>query len=130
MNDTTRRVYRYMYKVGEPVGIHELQRGLGMSSSSLAAYHIKKLLDEGLIREQDGGYVVDRIMFENMIRIRKSVIPFQTTYTIFFASTLALLLILFFPRTMTAGYLFSIFVNVAALGFFLYETIKAFREKF
>ena len=130
MNDTTRRVYRYMYKVGQPIGIHELQRGLGMSSSSLAAYHIKKLLDEGLIREQDGGYVVDRIMFENMIRIRKSVIPFQTTYAVFFASTLAILLIIFFPRIMTAGYLFSVFVNIAALGFFLYETMKALRQRF
>ncbi|MDG6996728.1 MAG: winged helix-turn-helix transcriptional regulator, partial [Nitrososphaerota archaeon] len=124
MNETARRIYRYMYKAGKPLGIHELQRDLGLSSPSVASYHIKKLMEQGLVKEQEGGFVVDRVLFENMIRIRSSVIPFQTMYTVFFASPLVIMLTIFFPSSITAPYLFAVFVNVAALGFFLYETIK------
>lgn len=130
MNETTRRIYRHMYKIGRPLGIHEIQRELGLSSPSVAAYHIKKLSENGLIREQDGGYVVDRILFENMIRISRTVIPFETTYTIFFAATLVLLVAVFMPKPLSAQYLFSVFVNIAAVAFFLYETFKAYRSSF
>lgn len=119
-----------MYKAGKPLGIHELQRDLGLSSPSVASYHIKKLMEQGLVKEQEGGFVVDRVLFENMIRIRSSVIPFQTMYTVFFASTLVIMLTIFFPSSITAPYLFAVFVNVAALGFFLYETIKVLGREF
>jgi hypothetical protein len=129
MKDTTRRVYRYLYRAGKPIGIHEVQRGLELSSTSVAAYHIKKLLEDELIKEQDGGYVVDRVVLDNMIRIRRAVIPFETTYTIFFASTLFILLLVYFPNPVTSGYIFAVFINVAALGFFIYETLKAFQQQ-
>ena len=81
MKNTTLRVYRYLYKQGgKPVGVHEVQNGLSLSSPSVAHYHIRKLVEQGLAKEEAGGYVVDKVLFENMIRIRRSVIPFQTTY--------------------------------------------------
>ena len=119
-----------MYKTGRPLGVHELQRELGLSSPSVASYHIKKLTEQGLVREQDGGFVVDRVLFENMIRVRRSVIPFQTMYTVFFASTLVIMLTIYFPSSITPVYLFSVFVNIAALCFFLYETTKVLRRDF
>ncbi|MCL4518940.1 MAG: winged helix-turn-helix domain-containing protein [Thaumarchaeota archaeon] len=130
MNETTRRIYRHLYKMGRPLGVHELQRDLGLSSPSIASYHIKKLIEQGLVREQDGGFVVDRVLFENMIRVRRSIIPFQTMYIVFFASTLVIMLTVYLPSSISPVYLFSVFVNIAALCFFLYETIKVQRREF
>ena len=72
---------------------------------------------------------MDRIMFENMIRIRGSVIPFQTTYSILFASTLVIMLVFFWPDVLTPGYILGLFVNCLAVGLFLYETAKALQTR-
>lgn len=86
---------------------------------------MKKLLATGLIREEGDGYVVDKIMFENMIRIRKSVIPLQLGYSLFFATTLFLLLTVFRPSELTGTYLFAIIVNIAAFVLFLIQYLQA-----
>lgn len=128
MNATTLRVYRYLYKQGgRPVGVHEVQNGLALSSASLAHYHIRKLVEQGLAREENGGYVVDKVLFENMIRIRRSVIPFQTTYLALFLATLVINLTLFRPTVLTSIFVFSLLVNSLAIGIFAYETAKSMR---
>ena len=130
MNSTTLRVYRFLYKQGKPVGVHEIQKGLSLSSPSLAHYHIQKLLEQGLVREEAGGYVVDKIVFENMIRVRRSVIPFQTTYLTLFLSTLVIMLTILRPAEISGVYLFALLVNALALGIFAYETLKSLRQKY
>ena len=87
-------------------------------------YHLKKLQTAGLIQEKEEGYVVDRIIFENMIRIRNAIIPFRIAYSAFFATTLVLMLTLLRPFSLTPLYFFAIIVNAAAMGIFLYETIS------
>src|SRR5579871_6905884 len=101
LRGTTLRIYRFMYREGRPLGLHEIQRALGLSSASIPQYHINKLIKAGLVKEEanGGGYYVDRLVFENMIRIRRSLIPFQTTYTIFFCTTREILLIALRPET-------------------------------
>ena len=149
---TTLKVYRYLYRQGKPCGIHDIQRGLGLSSSSVALYHVRKLLDAGMIREEaevghstsnennDGGleaqsdskggdnrvsgYVVDRLLFDNMIRVRRSLIPVQVGYAIFFATSLAVLLLLLRPPVPSGAYLFAIIVISIAVGIFSYQTIR------
>ena len=130
MNSTTLRVYRFLYKQGRPVGVNEIQKGLSLSSPSLAHYHIQKLLEQGLVREEAGGYVVDKIVFENMIRVRRSVIPFQTTYLTLFLSTLVIMLTILRPAEISGVYLFALLVNALALGIFAYETLKSLRQKY
>ena len=72
LRGTTLRIYRFMYREGRPLGLHEIQRALGLSSASIPQYHINKLIKAGLVKEDEGGsgYYVDRLVFENMIRIR------------------------------------------------------------
>jgi Helix-turn-helix domain len=130
LNATTLRVYRFLYKQGRPVGVHEVQNGLSLSSPSLAHYHIRKLVEQGLAREEAGGYIVDKIMFENMIRIRRSVIPFQTTYLTLFIATLLIMLVFFRPVELSGVYVFAVLVNVLAIVVFVFETFKALREKY
>jgi predicted DNA-binding transcriptional regulator len=126
LKGTTLRIYRFMYKEGRPMGLHEIQRALGLSSASIPQYHINKLMAAGLVKEQEGGggYYVDRLVFENMIRIRRSLIPFQTTYTIFFCTTLIILLTILRPPTVTSLYLFAIVINVASIVIFASQSYR------
>jgi len=129
LSGTTLKIYRYLYRQGgSPAGFHEIQRGCRLSSPSVAQYHVKKLLDVGLIKEVDSGYVVDRVLFENMIRIRKSIVPMQLTFMVFFISTLVLLLTLLRPNSLTATYFFSVTINIAAIVLFAYEANSAWRR--
>jgi predicted DNA-binding transcriptional regulator len=73
LSGTTRRVYRYIYKRG-PVRLHDIQRDVGLSSASLADYHVQKLLTLRLIREEQGqdgavGFAAEEAVFEAMIRV-------------------------------------------------------------
>jgi predicted DNA-binding transcriptional regulator len=128
LKGTTYRVYRYMLKRGKPLGISEVQNGLGLSSPSVAQYHIRKLLRLGLIREEEGGYVVDKVVVENIIRIRQVSIPVQAAYVAFFAGTLVVLLVFLRPAVMTSLYFFALVVNCAAMGVSLFEAVKTLRR--
>jgi hypothetical protein len=117
-----------MYRKGGPLGVHEVQRGVGLQSASAAHYHIRKLVEARLVQEMDEGYVVDRLIFENMLRIGRSLIPVQATFAAFFAATLFFLLTTFRPAEFSSTYVFSLFINSASLAVFLYQTIIAFRR--
>lgn len=130
ISGTTLKVYRYLYRTGRPQNMHDVQRGLNLSSASVAQYHIKKLLQSGMIREEQDGYVVDKVVFENMIRIRRSLVPIKIAYCVFFATMIVSLVIVLRPtNNFTVVLVFGIFVSVAALGLFLYEAIKDLRKE-
>jgi len=128
---TTRRVYRYIYRHG-PVRPHEIQKNVGLSSSSQADYHIQKLLRMKLIREEESGedgtaagYVAEEAVFEAMVRIRRMVIPVWTTATTFFAGALLVLLTLLRPAVVNGIYLFSLVITLVALSISAYEAITS-----
>ena len=100
-----------------------------MSSASLAQYHIKKLVQVGLAREENEGYVVDKILFENMIRIGRSTIPFQISYAVFFATMLGFLVILWKVDFNALSLLvFGFTVSLFGLGIFLFETFRIIKK--
>ena len=86
LKGTTYRVYRYMYRAGKPVRVNDVQRDLKLSSPSVAQYHLKKLLRLGLVKEVPEGYAIDKVIYENMVRIGRVTIPFQAAYIAFFAA--------------------------------------------
>ncbi len=130
LSGTTLRVYRYLFRqAGKPVGVHEVQNGLGLSSPSVAHYHIRKLVEDGLVKEGPGGYVVDRLLFENMLRIRSSIIPFQTTFLAIFLMSLFLTLTVFRASSLSSEYLFALSMNLLAVGIFSWETFRAISLK-
>ena len=130
LTGTTRRVYRYIYRRG-PVRLHEIQRDLGLSSSSVADYHLQKLLQLRLIREENGqdgatGYAAEEAVFEAMIRVRRTVIPLWTTATAFFAAAFVVLVTILRPTAISSTYLFSLLVALVALWVAAYETLQSF----
>jgi len=131
LTGTTRLVYRYIYRHG-PVRLHEIQRDLKLSSSSISDYHVQKLLRMKLIREEAGhdgvgGYVAEEGVFEAMIRIRRTVIPLWTTASVFFAAAIVVMITILRPSIISSTYLFSLVVAVVALSISAYETVKSFK---
>ena len=110
LKGTTLRVYRFIFREGKPVRIYEIQRALKLSSPSLAQYHVSKLLRVGLVKESENGYTVDRVVFGNLVRVRRMVVPFQITYAIFFAAALVVMLTVLRPPTLTSLYVFALVV--------------------
>jgi len=127
LEGTTRKVFRFVYRQHGPVGIHDVQRGLGLSSPSVAHYHVVKLLKAGLIREEGEGYVVDKAVFEDMIRVRKTIIPLQSAYAIFFLTALVVLVTFMRPAQLSSMYVFALFVVVVAFAVSLLEAYKVTR---
>jgi predicted DNA-binding transcriptional regulator len=125
LKGTTYRVYRYMYKVGKAVRVNDVQRALNLSSPSVAQYHIKKLLGLGLIREEQEGYVIEKVVFENIVRFRRMLIPFQAAYTAFFAVSLVVLLTALRPPAVTSTYGFALAVIIVAVMVSGYGAFKA-----
>ena len=127
LEGTTRKVFRFVYRQRQPVGIHDVQRGLALSSPSVAHYHITKLLKAGLIKEEGDGYAVDKVVFENMIRIRKTVLPLQTAYTAFFLTAVVVLITFLRPTQLSSMYIFALVVVGAAVGVSLFEAYKVMK---
>lgn len=54
-------IYWFMFRENKPYSAREIQRRVGLSSSSLALHHLKKLIDMGLVTtDQWGAYIIAR----------------------------------------------------------------------
>ena len=124
LKGTTLKVYLFMVKQNRPVGVREVQRTLNLSSPSLAAYHLSKLEDVDLLRREGGDYIVNKVILENMIKIRRMLIPRYFFYFLFAVSALITELTFLRPPSLTRWYLFSILVNLVLTIAFCYETAK------
>ncbi len=113
----TLSVYWYLLQSKEPLGRLEVQRGVKLSSASLAEYHLKKLIAMGLVEKNvHGEYAICRTVQVGVMRfytiIRSNMIPRFLLYISFYVSILVALLVLFnnIPQS-------SMFLIVAILIF-------------
>jgi hypothetical protein len=127
LRGTTLRIYRYLYRIGEPAGLANIQNSLELSSPGVVDYHLKKLIRAGLVYSTPYGYAVNRVVFENLIRVRRTLIPVQLTYALFFSTMLAALLIFFWPNPLTPTFAFAAVSIVSGIVICGYEAYKAFR---
>lgn len=125
----TLKVYKFVLRSGGPVGIREVQRALGLSSPTLALYHMNKLEEAGLIKKESNGYIADRVVLENLIRFRRILIPRNFFYMIFLITSLIMLAVFLRPAVITREYVFSLAVIGIAAATSVYETIKVFSHE-
>lgn len=124
---TTLRVYRYALKMGRPIGIREVYRALNLSSPTLSSYHLSKLEGAGLLKQTSDGYVVDKVIFHNFVRLRRSLVPRYLFYSLFFSSITVIELLLK-PVVLSREYVFAVTISfLAALSFF-YETVRMWKK--
>lgn len=117
-------VYRFIISQNAPVGVREIQRKLKFSSPSLAHYHLEKLKEEGLIKEETSGYIADKVVLKNLVRFRDMLIPRFFFYFLFFTLGFVVELTVFLPPIITKEYLVAIFFTLGAAIAFGVETYQ------
>ncbi len=127
----TLKAYLYLLKHG-PSELRDVQRGLNLSSASLASYHLGKLLEAGYAKQDEYGRysavkeASDRIL-EGYSKIGPAMVP-----QLFFFSLLFTILVVFFSvGTTLVGLAFLpylIGVSFAMLVVFWFETIRLWRK--
>ena len=126
-------VYMHILKAGrETVGVREVQRTLGFSSPSVAAYHLQKLQDLGLIENAYGDY---RLIKEVKVGVLRSfvslggvMLPRYLFYAVLVTSMLVTFLVMF-PFSPTREYMTTLVMGLVPTALFWFETIKIWREK-
>ena len=59
LSGTALRAYMLLLRSRRPVGVRELQRRLGLRSPSTARHHLERLVELGLARRVEGGYLAE-----------------------------------------------------------------------
>jgi hypothetical protein len=126
-------VYMHILKAGhETVGVREVQRTLGFSSPSVAAYHLQKLQDLGLVENAYGDY---RLIKEVKVGVLRSfvslggvMLPRYLFYAVLVTSMLVTFLVMF-PFSPTREYMTTLVMGLVPTTLFWFETIKIWREK-
>jgi len=129
LTGTTLQVYRYAIRQGKPVGVREVQRALDFNSPSSASYHLVKLEEAGLLKQTPEGYVVDRLVLENFIRLNRTLVPKHFLHSLFFAAAIVIELTVFRPSQLTREYAFAMLIMTGAMAFSIYETIVTLLKK-
>jgi DNA-binding transcriptional ArsR family regulator len=129
LRGNTARVYRYAIKIGKPIGVREVQKALKLSSPRLASYHLEKLEEAGLVKRAPDGFIVDRLVLENFVRLRKLLVPRYFVYFMIFATAAAFQVVLFRPSVLTQEYAFATIMLLAAAACFAYETMTTLLKK-
>jgi predicted DNA-binding transcriptional regulator len=124
LHGKTLLVYRFIITQNAPMGVREIQRKLKFSSPSLAHYHIDKLKDEGLIKEEAGGYIADKVVLKNLVRFRDMLIPRFFFYFLFFTLGVVVELTVLLPAIVTREYLVAVVFTLAAAIAFGVETYR------
>jgi len=126
----TLKTYLYLLKHG-PSELRDVQRGLNLSSASLASYHLGKLVEAGYAKQDEYGRysavkeAADRIL-EGYSKIGPAMVP-----QLFFFSLLFTILMVFFSIGTLIGFPFVpylIAVGLAMLVVFWFETIRLWRK--
>ena len=134
MKGKTLLVYWYLLRSqGSGVGVREVQRSLGFSSPSVAAHHLDRLLNLGLVDKSGTGeyFLVQEVkvgILRFFTKLGRFLVPRYLFYSVLLTTMLSLYMIFY---GLTGGV-----HSVAALSFGLiaclslwYETIRLWMEK-
>lgn len=126
----TLEVYRYAIKQGKPVGVREVQRALKFSSPTSASYHLAKLEEAGLLKQTTEGYVVDKLVLENYVRLRGLLIPKYFLLSLFFAVALVIEIVIFRPPQLTRDFVFAtLIIAIASASYAFLAAITLSRDR-
>jgi len=124
LKGTALDVYRFLLKKNKPVGPREVQRALGLSSPSVAVHHLSRLEDIGILRHESSGYVVNKVLLEQSIKLNRFLVPRYLFYSIFAVAALLSELAFFRPAVIDRAYIFSLAIIAVFVFFSCYETAK------
>ncbi len=123
-------IFIYLLRRGEPLGVREVQRALGLSSPSVAFHHLEKLHSLGVVRKDESGsyQVVDNVdisLLQAFVRVGRLLLPRMVFYASFFTTFTALYLVLEYPSLN----IFALTLGLAASVFTWFEAYRAWRRR-
>lgn len=123
------KVYWFLLKNGNPVGVREVQRALHFSSPSIAFHHLEQLRDLGLVEKQEvGGHytLVGEVkigVLRHYVKLGKLLFPRYFFYALFSTLFYVLYLVLMVDR-FTHDNLFIILFGAIVCSVFWYEAYR------
>ncbi len=126
----TLKVYLYLLKHG-PSELRDVQRGVGLSSASLASYHLTRLSESGFVGQDEfGKYFAIKSSSDKVLdgysKVGSAVVP-----QLFFFSLLFSILVVFFSveTLFSSGFApYLIAVSVGMIVVFWFETVRLWRR--
>jgi hypothetical protein len=132
LKGNTLRVYWQLLKSAEGVvGVREIQRLLGFSSSGLAAYHLKKLEELGLVEKKHGDYLLKRRVRVGILKQFMKIGSFMLPRYVLYATMFTTLLLFFITQFRDVNFysLFALVFGVLSTVILWYETFRVLRQK-
>jgi hypothetical protein len=135
----TLQIYWYLLKdPNSSVGVREVQRSLGLSSPSVAAHHLDKLLSLGLVEKTTRGeYLLNQEVKVGLLkffsRMGRFLVPRHLFYAIWLSTMLAIYLVVYnfiwYQPTGSVHNIAAILFGVVANAVLWLETVRLWREK-
>lgn len=124
------RVYLHLIRHG-PCELRDVQRGVGLSTPSLASYHLNKLIEANYVKqERDGRYIAVKEASTDILagysRIGTSIVPRLLFFTIVFT-----IITVFFSYRALSIPSFTVYLITSSLAMIIllwYETIKLWQK--
>jgi DNA-binding transcriptional ArsR family regulator len=126
----TLKVYLYVLRHGF-CELRDVQRGVGLSTPSLASYHLGKLSEAGYVRQDEyGRYCVvgeaSIKILDGYSKIGPAIVPQLFFFTVFFT---ILTVFLSYEVLQAPGFtVYLVVASVAMVLVFWYETIRLWRR--
>jgi hypothetical protein len=132
LKGNTLRVYWFLLECpNNSAGPRQIQRELGFKSPALAAYHLDKLIELGLVDKIKGEYQVTQVVevgvLKQFTKIGNFMIPRYVTY-----ATMITILFGFFLtqlKEITFYSLFALIFGTVSTVIFWYETFRIWRSR-
>lgn len=132
LKGNTLRVYWFL--LGRPdglAGVREVQRALRFSSPALAAYHLEKLTELGLVENTGIGFRVVKTVSVGVLKQFVRVGGFMLPRHVLYASMFTTLLVFYLTQFQQVSFysVFALVLGVLATGVAWYETLRDWRQK-
>jgi hypothetical protein len=115
------------------IGVRELQRQLGFSSPTLAAYHLNKLVELELVVKERGNYRLEREVkvgvLKQFVKIGTFLLPRYVLYATMFTILLIFFLTQLGQRGMSFYSNFALILAILSTVIAWYETIRVWMQK-
>jgi predicted DNA-binding transcriptional regulator len=135
----TLQIYWYMLRDPDTsVGVREVQRSLGLSSPSVAAHHLEKLLSLGLVEKTTRGeYLLNQEIKVGILkffsRMGRFLVPRHLFYAIWLTTMFVIYLVVYnvvlYQPTGSVHNIAAIIFGVVASLVLWIETVRLWREK-
>ena len=135
----TLQIYWYMLKdPNSSVGVREVQRTLGLSSPSVAAHHLDKLLSLGLVEKNTRGeYSVNQEVKVGLLkffsRMGRFLVPRHLFYAIWLSTMFIIYVVVYnivlYQPTYSIHNIAALIFGIVANAVLWLETVRLWKEK-